>query len=163
MQLNSFLRTLLIFIVVLLNAGCDQFSKIVVRERIDYHKPISLVEDNFILVKVENAGAFFGLGENLPPLAKNLGLSLLPILAISMILLYTLFRPGLSKSLTFGLCCIVGGGIGNILDRIVHGSVTDFLFIDLGGIFRTGIFNLADVSIVVGMLVLMMNFKKFGS
>ena len=49
-----------------------------------------------------------------------------------------------------GLSFIIGGGIGNIYDRIVHGSVTDFLHIDLG-LFRTGIFNMADVSIMVGM------------
>ena len=44
----------------------------------------------------------------------------------------------------------IGGGIGNIYDRVVHGSVTDFLHIDLV-IFQTGIFNMADVSLMVGM------------
>ena len=46
----------------------------------------------------------------------------------------------------------IGGGIGNIYDRIIHGSVTDFMHIDFG-FFETGIFNMADVSIMVGMLL----------
>jgi signal peptidase II len=50
-----------------------------------------------------------------------------------------------------GLSFIVGGGIGNLYDRILYSSVTDFFHIDLGGIFKTGIFNMADVSVMVGM------------
>jgi signal peptidase II len=46
----------------------------------------------------------------------------------------------------------IGGGIGNIYDRLVHGSVTDFMHINFG-LFQTGIFNMADVSIMVGMFI----------
>jgi len=49
-----------------------------------------------------------------------------------------------------------GGGIGNVYDRIIYGSVTDFLHIDLG-LFETGIFNMADVSITTGALILLAN------
>ena len=54
----------------------------------------------------------------------------------------------------FGFCFIVGGGIGNIFDRIAYGSVTDFLYVDLG-FFATEIFNMADVSIVLGTLIVL--------
>ena len=60
-----------------------------------------------------------------------------------------------------GFCCIIGGGIANVYDRIVYGSVTDFLHLDFGGFLRTGIFNLADVSVMVGMGCLIVgSFKK---
>jgi len=60
-----------------------------------------------------------------------------------------------------GFCCIIGGGIANVYDRIVYGSVTDFLHLDFGGMLRTGIFNLADVSVMVGMGCLIVgSFKK---
>ena len=57
-----------------------------------------------------------------------------------------------------GLGFIVGGGIGNMIDRILLGSVTDFLHMDFV-LFRTGIFNAADVSIMVGMFLLL--FQSF--
>ncbi|MDO8994488.1 MAG: signal peptidase II, partial [Daejeonella sp.] len=53
-----------------------------------------------------------------------------------------------------GWCFVIGGGTGNLYDRIVHGSVTDFLHLDLG-LFQTGIFNLADVSIMIGMFIIL--------
>ena len=56
---------------------------------------------------------------------------------------------------------IIGGGVANIFDRIVYGSVTDFLYINLGGIFKTGIFNIADLSVTTGMiLILISSFKR---
>ena len=54
-----------------------------------------------------------------------------------------------------GLACVLGGGIGNLYDRVLYGSVTDFLHIDFG-LFQTGIVNLADVSIMVGAGLLAM-------
>ncbi|MGB3075106.1 MAG: signal peptidase II [Chitinophagales bacterium] len=50
------------------------------------------------------------------------------------------------------MCFVIGGGIGNLIDRMLYGSVTDFLFIH-SGMFRTGIFNMADTSIMLGSLL----------
>ena len=77
----------------------------------------------------------------------------------------TLVRHYIDKSLDkisiIGFSLIIGGGIGNIFDRIVYGSVTDFLYLDFGGIFKTGIFNIADLSVTTGMiLILISSFKK---
>jgi signal peptidase II len=52
-----------------------------------------------------------------------------------------------------GAAFVIGGGIGNLYDRIMFGSVTDFLHIDFV-IFQTGIFNFADVSIMIGMAMI---------
>ena len=54
-----------------------------------------------------------------------------------------------------GFACVVGGGFANVYDRIRVGSVTDFLHIDLGGVFRTGIFNVADMSVSFGMIMIL--------
>ena len=54
-----------------------------------------------------------------------------------------------------GVCFLIGGGIGNIYDRIVYGSVTDFLHMDFV-LFKTGIFNMADVSIMTGIGLLLL-------
>ena len=56
-----------------------------------------------------------------------------------------------------GLCFVIGGGVGNLFDRILYGSVTDFLYLKFG-IFQTGIFNMADVSIMTGISIVLLQF-----
>ena len=153
---NKVIRTLFIFVLIAANIGCDQVSKSIVRETVDHQEWIELYQGNLILTNVENPGAFFGWLADLPPALKGILLSLLPSLAILAILFTVLTRLNLPKGSVVGLSFIIGGGIGNIYDRIIHGSVTDFLHIDLG-LFRTGIFNMADVSIMVGMGVVLLS------
>ncbi|MBC7774553.1 MAG: signal peptidase II [Phycisphaerae bacterium] len=146
----KFLRYSLFLILITINIGCDQISKSMVRERLDYHEQIQLAGDHVLLTKVENTGAFLSLGDDFSPLAKTLLLNLLP--AIAMLgLLFWLFQGRMRLGMALGICCIIGGGIGNIFDRVAYGSVTDFLYIHVG-LFRTGIFNFADVSITFGAL-----------
>lgn len=148
MKINSLFRYSTILLIVAVNIGCDQISKSVVRKNVEYHESIQVVGDNVVLTKVENSGAFLSLGDSLAPWAKDLLLTALPSLTL-LLLLFWLFANNPGNWALFGMCCIVGGGIGNIFDRIVYGSVTDFMFIQYG-IFRTGIFNAADVSIMLG-------------
>ena len=76
-------------------------------------------------------------------------------------MIYVYRDKGIDKTSLIGFCFIIGGGIGNIYDRILYGSVTDFLFIDLGGVFKTGIFNIADLSVTTGMImILLMSFRS---
>jgi signal peptidase II len=65
-----------------------------------------------------------------------------------------LTKKNLSNLTIIAICFIVGGGIGNIYDRLIYGSVTDFLHIDFI-IFQTGIFNMADVSIMTGTFIVL--------
>ncbi|MFN0035896.1 MAG: signal peptidase II [Saprospiraceae bacterium] len=144
------LRYTLFLFLITANIGCDQISKSIVRERLEYHEQISLASDHVLLTKVENTGAFLSFGDELGAVAKILLLNLLPALAM-LGLLFWLFSKDMSRGMAFGFCCVIGGGIGNIIDRVAYGSVTDFLYIHYG-FFRTGIFNFADVSITFGAL-----------
>ncbi len=150
MKKLNLLRNTLFLLLITANIGCDQLSKSIVRERLDYHEEISFAGDHFLLTKVENTGAFLSFGAEMSPIAKTFVLNLLPALAMLGLILW-LFRGDLGKGMALGICCVIGGGIGNIIDRVAYGSVTDFLYIHYG-IFRTGIFNLADVSITFGVL-----------
>jgi signal peptidase II len=119
-----------------------------------------VIGDNLILTKTENTGAMLGLGSGLSSFWKKVFLWGLPALFILIILGITFFKTSLSYLAVVGLTFIVGGGIGNLIDRIAFGSVTDFLHIDLG-LVRTGIFNMADVSVMVGTgLMLLYLFQK---
>lgn len=147
------LKFMLLMLVVMLNIGCDQVSKIVVRQKIDYHEQITLIKNHVTLTKVENTGAFLSAGDNLPDFARILLLNILPILVLGYGLYYLFTQTNLPRMFQLGLCFLVGGGIGNIYDRIKFGSVTDFLHIDFV-LFRTGVFNFADVSVMVGVGIL---------
>lgn len=144
-------RIVLIITLIILNIGCDQISKKMVRDQVEFRSIIEIIGEKFILTNVENTGAFLGMGSELNPIIKFILLLILPVVVLLLVLRYVLIKKDLDHSSLIGLCFIVGGGIGNLYDRILYGSVTDFFHIDLGGIFKTGIFNMADVSVMIGM------------
>ncbi len=154
MILKKFIRTVLILMIVGVNIGCDQVSKNIVRKNVYFYDNIQLLGKHLTLTKVENSGAFLSLGANLPDFAKMLFLLALPVIALILGLVFLLFKSDLPNQKLVGLCFIIGGGIGNLFDRWRYGSVTDFLHIQVG-IFQTGIFNLADVSIMVGAFIIL--------
>ncbi|MDM8176144.1 MULTISPECIES: signal peptidase II [Olivibacter] len=151
------MRTILLLLLVLINVGCDQVSKRIVREKIDYYEEIKIVDRYFVLTKVENSGAFLSLGNNLPGIVKIIFLSILPALILLFGLYYLIQQDKNSAWLSVGIAFALGGGIGNLYDRILYGSVTDFMHIDYLFI-KTGIFNMADVSIMTGMILIIIGF-----
>ena len=158
---NKRKRNLLITIIVFLIIVLDQISKIWVRNNFESYIENIIIGDVFKLIKVENTGAFLGMGSELSETLRILLLIVLPIIVLISITIYTYIDKTLDKISIIGFSLIIGGGIGNIFDRIVYGSVTDFLYLDFGGIFKTGIFNIADLSVTTGMiLILISSFKK---
>lgn len=121
MQAKSFLRNIIILLVVLFNIGCDQVSKKVVRNNIAPDEIISMMNNHLTVTRVENSGAFLSIGGSLPKLVKNILLSLLPLLALSFGVVYAYTKQHFSVVQLLSLCFILGGGIGNIFDRIVYG------------------------------------------
>ena len=145
-----------------MNIGCDQISKSIVRQRIEENADIKFASNHITLTKVENTGAFLSLGASMSTPLKWVFLNRVPLLALLSGIVFLFVKTNLSKVSRLGLGCIMGGGIGNIYDRLAYGSVTDFLHIDFG-LFQTGIFNLADVSIMMGVGLLAMElFLKRG-
>ena len=160
-MLNKRERNLLITTIVFLSIALDQISKIWVRNNFESYIENSIIGDIFTLIKVENTGAFLGMGSELSETLRILLLIVLPIIVLISITIYTYIDKTLDKISIIGFSLIIGGGIGNIFDRIVYGSVTDFLYLDFGGMFKTGIFNIADLSVTTGMiLILIYSFKK---
>ena len=154
-------RNISITILIVVSLLLDQLSKFLIRQNVDQYSEIKLIGDYFILTNVENSGAFLGMGSDFSPFIKTIFLLILPVIILICIMVYVYRDKQIDKISLIGFCFIIGGGIGNIYDRILYGSVTDFLFIDLGGIFKTGIFNIADLSVTTGMiLILLMSFKS---
>ena len=148
-------RTVGIILLIVANITIDQISKAIVRAEVIPGKITSIIGDTFILTNVENSGAFLGLGSDLSPTLKLLLLLILPVLVLGFVVYYVLKNKDLDRLSLIAFCCIIGGGIANVYDRIVYGSVTDFFHIDFGGVFKTGIFNVADMSVSAGMIMLL--------
>jgi len=160
-------RSIYIILIIVLTVAVDQISKTLVRASIEPQTEINrgeiipIIGDAFIMMNVENAGAFLGMGSDLNTTLRLIFLLILPILVLGFVLQYVIKDKSLDNLSLFAFSSIIGGGIANVFDRIVSGSVTDFFYIDLGGVFKTGIFNMADLSVTTGMIILILvSFKK---
>ena len=136
MKAHSILRNSLILIILATNIGCDQVSKSIVRQKIDYNEKISVIKNIVTLTKVENTGAFLSLGNHLPRVTYIIFMIILPLIVIGFALFYLFKNSALSKLIIIGICLVIGGGLGNIFDRIIYSSVTDFLHFDFA-LFQT--------------------------
>lgn len=153
-------RILLVLFIVLVNIGCDQKTKIIAQENLTDYSITSYMNDFFRIQYAENTGAFLGRGSDLPDPWHMILLKIIPVVMLAGMLLYTLFAKGVNMWQAIGMSFIVGGGMSNLYDRINYGMVVDFMNMGFGSL-RTGIFNFADVAIMVGMGILIAaNFKE---
>lgn len=154
MQKIENLRWSILLLLLTLNFSCDQISKRIVRTEISDYEHISIIKDRFTLTKVENSGAFLSLGDNMPYIFRLIILTGLPLLFLGYGLYFLFSKTNLPMTMQIALCFLIGGGTGNLYDRIVHGSVTDFMHMDFY-FFQTGVFNFADISIMIGIGILL--------
>lgn len=158
-------RNLFITLLIIFNIAIDQISKVIVRNTLTFREEINVIGEYFQLIWVENKGAFLGMGSDMNPTLRLIFLLILPTVVLGYVIYYIVKTKELDRLSLIAFCCIIGGGIANVFDRIVFGQVTDFFFIDLGGVFKTGIFNVADLSVTTGMIMLLFSgvFKKKGN
>ena len=116
----------------------------------------SLFADSLRLQLMENPGSFLSLGASLPQqLRFTLFIAAVAVLVIGLVC-GALFARRLSTARFVALALVAGGGISNLIDRLLNdGRVTDFLNVGIGSL-RTGIFNPADMAILAGALLLIL-------
>jgi len=136
--------------------GCDQVSKSAARALLSSGVTESLFADSLRLQLVQNPGAFLSLGDSLSEQMRfTLFTAAATVLLIGLVCV-SLFARRLRPARFIPLALIAGGGISNLIDRLIFdGRVTDFLNVGIGS-FRTGIFNLADMAILAGALLLVL-------
>jgi len=148
---KTWFKTFQIFILV----AIDQWTKILAQRELQFAPPKVYLDGFFRLEYAENSGAFLSLGSKLPQEVRFW----IFIVAVGAFLLgalyYLYFDKKLDRTSLFSLAIISGGGIGNLIDRIfrVNHGVVDFLNIGFGSV-RTGIFNVADMAIMLGVILL---------
>lgn len=149
-------KRIVIVLLILVNFSCDQISKELVRNKVDSNAYIPLVKDNFILTKVENTGAALGFGANFSPIIKEALLNFLPLIVLLVLVVRIFKKQNLSIWNLIAFAFLIGGGLGNLIDRFLYGSVTDFFHLKIGFL-RTGIFNMTDVSVTIGAICLLIS------
>ena len=140
--------TTIIYISILLLI-IDQISKILVIKFLDMNNSIELIKNFFYLTYTHNTGAAFSI-------LTGQRLLLIVIAVIILCLIFNYIRKNIVEGkidrIAFSL--IIGGSLGNLVDRIVRGFVVDFLDFKIFG-YNFPIFNLADTFIVVGVILLL--------
>lgn len=151
--MNGVRRALVFLAILVASISCDHAAKHVARDALAAEPPISLARDVVRLELVANPGAFLSLGAQLPEEVRRIAfLVLVPILLL-VVCTILLRQRGLAFHQLVGVALVAGGGLANWLDRLAHaGAVTDFVSLGFGPV-RTGIFNLADVAIIAGVIL----------
>lgn len=139
----------------------DQGTKRLVTAAMPLHSSVEVIPNLFHLTLVTNRGALFGLLHDLPDPYRSSLFTLVPLMAIGLIVFFQL-RTTLQDSLAHtGLALILGGALGNLVDRIRLGHVIDFLDVFIGD-HHWPAFNAADSSICIGVSLLILDLMLSG-
>jgi signal peptidase II len=146
-------QIILTLIVLLSNILLDRITKLLATYYLEGKDTIYLLYNTVILKYAENTGAFLSVGSEWPDYAKYIALIILPILVCLYGLYYCAFKLT-DKKTVIVFVCIIGGGLGNLIDRLFNNFiVVDFLNFGIGSL-RTGILNVADMSVTFGVIYL---------
>jgi signal peptidase II len=152
-------RSLLIALILVGCVGCDQISKAAAREYLSGTGVHSYLGDTFRLEFAQNPGAFLSLGASLPPALRYDGFTIAVGVFVAALLGWALLSRRLRWGERIALTAIGAGGLGNLIDRIrFEGVVTDFLNLGIGSL-RTGIFNIADAILMLGVIALVIGWS----
>jgi signal peptidase II len=134
----------------------DRITKAAIRGHLSPWEAVNVIPGLFNIVHTENPGIAFGLLADLANPWRSIlliGLAILVLAIISGVLL----RAGAQNMLLrMGLALVMGGAVGNLFDRIVHGTVTDFVEVHMGEHYFPA-FNVADSAITIGACLLLLD------
>lgn len=130
----------------------DQLSKYIAKIKLYSISQIEIIKGFFSLTYVENRGAAFGMFKD-----KRIILVGFTTIVIAVMIYYLLKNKSMNKLLRVSLILIIAGAIGNLIDRVLLGYVVDFFHLYIGNVFDWPVFNVADISIVFGTILLAFN------
>jgi signal peptidase II len=147
------------FIVSLAVLLLDQWTKGIITRTFDVHQSTTVVEGLFDLTYVRNSGAAFGLFASVDSSIKAVILNSVAVLVFIVVSAYALRSSHKSVRLQVGFALILGGAIGNLMDRVRFGYVVDFLDFSISG-HHWPAFNVADSAICIGVGLLFLDMLR---
>lgn len=132
----------------------DQISKIIVAKTINMHNPIEIIKNFFYLTYTHNTGAAFSI-------LTGQRILLIIIAIIVLIVLFNYIKKNKieTKIEKIAYSLVIGGSLGNLIDRIVRGYVIDFIDVKIFG-YNFPVFNIADTFIVIGVFLLIITLTR---
>lgn len=134
----------------------DQLTKYVIATKLELRDQISVIGDFFLITSHRNTGAAFGILEN----QRYFFIIITIVVVIGIVWYIQKMKNTGNKLLPFALSLVLGGALGNFLDRALTGEVVDFLQFNFGS-YTFPIFNIADSCIVIGVaLIIIDSFRE---
>jgi signal peptidase II len=149
------------FIVAALVVLLDQSTKCYITSNVSIHDTLSVVDGLFNITHVRNTGAAFGFLACAAPVFRSIFLIAVTVAAIFLIIFYVWKLKTEEIFFNFSLSLILGGAVGNLIDRVRLGEVIDFLDFYVGP-YHWPAFNVADSAISVGAVILIFSIFKGG-
>ncbi len=152
MKKKLILLTLITGVIVAL----DQYTKDLIVAAFEYGESMGVIQNFFNITYVRNYGAAFGMLTKVEPQIRDTFFLLMPPFAMAVILFMLKMAPTGEKLRKIALCAVFAGALGNYIDRIQYGYVVDFLDFHYYEVYAWPAFNVADMSIVCGVTVLIL-------
>jgi signal peptidase II len=134
----------------------DQWTKWLAETNLTFHEPVPVIEPFLNWTLAYNYGAAFSFLADAGGWQKWFfsGLALL----MSLFLIgYLVKAPRKAKLLSIGLALVLGGALGNLIDRLLHGHVIDFIHVHYADVWHYPIFNVADMGICIGVVLIVID------
>ena len=145
--------------LIIISILIDFFSKIYISNLLDNNETI-IFTNYIILEKFYNKGIAFSIFNSDSALINYIILFIIILVIAFIIRLFLAQFNKLKQNEVISYSLIIGGAVGNMIDRIIHGYVLDFIFIHYNSFYFPAIFNLADVSISLGVFFLLLAYLK---
>ena len=142
--------------------GVDQATKGLVRGHFQLGESVSVIDGFFDIARVHNTGTAFGFMNGIDFPFKSAVLAGVALVALGGLALYLVSLPTHQRLARTGLALILGGAVGNLIDRIGFGYVTDFVDV-YAGTWHFWAFNVADAAITIGVSLMILDMLGVGA
>lgn len=150
-------KYLILFSLSGLVLSCDQLAKHLIHAHFALNESRTLLSSLFTLKYTRNNGFAFGILQRAPASLQDIFFIGVPIFALILIVMIFIKLQDDQMLTSVALTTILGGAVGNLVDRLQYGYVIDFLDFHYKDVFHLPPFNIADCSIVVGVAMMFLN------
>lgn len=134
----------------------DQWTKWLAETKLTFHEPVPVIEPFLNWTLAYNYGAAFSFLADAGGWQKWFFSGLALIMSLFLIG-YLIKAPRQAKLLSTGLALVLGGAVGNLIDRLLHGHVIDFIHVHNADVWHYPIFNIADMGISIGVALIVID------
>nr|WP_227677115.1 signal peptidase II [Psychrobacter urativorans] len=149
-------RAFVWYALSLLVLAIDQWTKWLAETNLTFNEPLSVIEPFLNWTLAYNYGAAFSFLADAGGWQKWFFSGLALVMSI-FLTIYLIKAPRPAKLLSLGLALVLGGAVGNLIDRLLHGHVIDFIHVHYANVWHYPIFNVADMAICIGVLLIIID------